>query len=88
MCRAAPWVRFDTALFQGCVVPPYYDPMVGKLIVYAGTREETIRKMQSALCELLIEGVPVNTDKQLEILSDPLFKSGAYHTDFMQRRES
>lgn len=83
-----PWVRFDTALFQGCVVPPYYDPMVGKLIVYAGTREETIRKMQSALCELLIEGVPVNTDKQLEILSDPLFKSGAYHTDFMQRRES
>ena len=40
-----PWVRFDTALYQGCEVPPYYDPMIGKMIVYAGTREETIRKM-------------------------------------------
>ncbi len=38
-----PWVRFDTALYQGCEVPPYYDPMIGKMIVYAGTREETIR---------------------------------------------
>ena len=41
-----PWVRFDTALYQGCEVPPYYDPMIGKMIVYAGTREETIRKME------------------------------------------
>ena len=82
-----PWVRFDSALFQGCTVPPYYDPMIGKLIVYAGTREETIRKMQSALCELLIKGVPVNIESQLDILSDPAFKAGTYHTDFMQKRE-
>lgn len=81
-----PWVRFDSALFQGCPVPPYYDPMIGKLIVHAGTREETIRKMQSALCELLIKGVPVNIEEQLDILDDPAFKAGAYHTDFMQKR--
>ena len=45
-----PWVRFDTALYQGYVIPPFYDSMVGKLIVYANTREEAIRKMQAALC--------------------------------------
>ncbi len=81
-----PWVRFDTALYQGGSVPPYYDPMVGKMIVHAGTREETIRKMESAMCELIIHGVPVNTETQLEILGDPAFKSGGYYTDFMAKR--
>lgn len=81
-----PWVRFDTALYQGCEVPPYYDPMIGKMIVYAGTREETIRKMESAMCELVIKGVPVNIESQLEILGDPAFRSGAYTTDFMKNR--
>src|SRR5699024_7500969 len=41
-----PWVRFDTALYQDYFVPPYYDSMIGKLIVYAKTREEAIRKLQ------------------------------------------
>lgn len=81
-----PWVRFDTALYQGCEVPPYYDPMIGKMIVYAGTREETIRKMESAMCELVIKGVPVNIESQLEILGDPAFRAGTYTTDFMKNR--
>ena len=81
-----PWVRFDTALYQGCEVPPYYDPMIGKMIVYAGTREETIRKMESAMCELVIKGVPVNIESQLEILGDPAFRTGTYTTDFMKNR--
>ena len=81
-----PWVRFDTALYQGCEVPPYYDPMIGKMIVYAGTREETIRKMESAMCELVIKGVPVNIESQLEILGDPAFRAGTYTTDFMTNR--
>ena len=81
-----PWVRFDTALYQGCEVPPYYDPMIGKMIVYAGTREETIRKMESAMCELVIKGVPVNIVSQLEILGDPAFRAGTYTTDFMKNR--
>lgn len=49
-----PWVRFDTFLYQGYDIPPYYDSMLGKMIVYSSTREEAIRKMQSALCELVI----------------------------------
>ena len=81
-----PWVRFDTALYQGCEVPPYYDPMIGKMIVYAGTREETIRKMESAMCELVIKGVPVNIESQLEIIGDPAFRAGTYTTDFMKNR--
>ena len=81
-----PWVRFDTALYQGCQIPPYYDSMIGKMVVSSNTREETIRKMESAMCELVIQGVPTNIDRQLDILNDPLFRSGNYHTDFIQKR--
>ncbi len=78
-----PWVRFDTALYQDYFVPPFYDSMMGKLIVYAKTREEAIRKMQAALCELVIEGVEHNSELQMDILSDEEFKSGRYYTNFM-----
>ena len=79
-----PWVRFDSALYQGYTVPPYYDSMVGKLIVHAPTREEAIRKMRSALGELVIEGISHNGELQLDILSDPEFCAGNYHTDLMR----
>ena len=60
-----PWVRFDTAIYQGYTIPPFYDSMIGKLIVYAKTRDEAIRKMKAALCELIIEGIEHNADFQL-----------------------
>ena len=81
-----PWVRFDTAVYQGYTVPPYYDSLIGKLIVYAREREEAIRKMKSALCELVTEGIETNADLQLEILSDPAFISREYTTDFLSGR--
>jgi len=81
-----PWVRFETALYQGYTVPPFYDSLIGKLIVHAKTREEAIRKMQAALCELVIEGVSHNAELQMDILSDEKFKSGDYHTDFLEKR--
>ena len=77
-----PRVRFDSALWTGCTVPPYYDSLLGKLIVHAATREEAIRKMHAALCELVIEGVPNNIDEQIEIISDERFRRGEYYTDF------
>ena len=80
-----PWVRFDTFLYQGYDIPPYYDSMLGKMIVYSSTREEAIRKMQSALCELVIGGTSNNIESQIEIIRDSRFKSGDYYTDFMQR---
>ncbi len=79
-----PWVRFDTCLYQGCDVTPYYDSMLGKLIVYSSTREEAIRKMQSALCELVVNGVDNNIETQIEIVRDRRFRAGDYYTDFMK----
>ncbi len=79
-----PWVRFDTFLYQGYDIPPYYDPMLGKMIVYSSTRGEAIRKMQSALCELIIDGPQNNIEEQIEIVRDERFKKGEYYTDFMK----
>ena len=81
------FVRFDTALYQDYVVPPYYDSMIGKLIVQARTRPEAIRKMKMALSELTIEGVDINRNILAEILSDEQFVTGEYTTDFMQEFE-
>ena len=71
-----PWVRFDTALYQDYKIPPYYDSMIGKLVVYAKTREEAIRKLQAALCELVIEGVKHNAQLHVSLLGDARFKLG------------
>lgn len=83
-----PWVRFDSAVYQDYTVPPFYDSLIGKLIVYAPTREEAIRKMRSALCELVIEGLCHNAEFQQEILSDNEFISGEYNTSFIEKRKS
>ena len=77
------FVRFDTAVFQDYLVPPYYDSMIGKLIVQARTRPEAIRKMKMALSELIIDGIDINRDILAEILSDEQFVSGEYTTDFI-----
>ena len=68
-----PWVRFDTAIYQDYMIPPYYDSMIGKLIVFARDRTEAIRKMQAALCELVIEGVCTNAELSGDILAEPAF---------------
>ena len=79
-----PFVRFDTCLVAGTEVTPYYDSLLGKLIVYAGTREETLRKMKAALCELVIDGVPNNIEEQLDLLSRREFMDGSYDLTFME----
>ena len=84
---SGPWVRFDTFLYQGYEVPPFYDSMLGKMIVFSSTREEAIRKMQSALCELVIGGLPNNIENQIDIIRYPVFQSGDYYTDFIKNRE-
>lgn len=83
-----PQVRFDTALYQGYAIPPFYDSMIGKLIVSAKTRQEAIRKMKAALCELVVEGVEHTGGFQMELLSHPQFLSGAYTTDILKERRS
>ena len=73
-----PAVRFDTCLIQGTAVSPYYDSLLGKLIVYAKNREEALRKLRAALCELVIDGIDTNLENQLKLLSDPRFADGSY----------
>lgn len=82
-----PSVRFDTALVAGSAVTPYYDPLVGKLVVHALTREEALRKMKAALCELVIGGIETNIEEQLSIVDDDRFTSGRYDLTFMGRRQ-
>jgi acetyl-CoA carboxylase biotin carboxylase subunit len=80
-----PFVRFDTYLMTGSKVTPYYDPLLGKLIVFASTREESLRKMKAALCELVIDGVPNNIEEQIEFISSDMFMSGDYDIDFISK---
>jgi len=81
-----PKVRFDTALYQDYFVPPFYDSMIGKLIVSAPSRGEAIRKMKAALCELVIEGIDTNVEFQAELLDEAEFKNGKYGTYFLNER--
>lgn len=81
------FVRFDTAIYQDYSVPPFYDSMIGKLIVQGRTRELAIRKMKMALSELSISGIKHNRDLMIEILSSPKFIDGTYTTDFMAKFE-
>ena len=79
-----PWVRFDTALYQGYRIPPYYDSMIGKLIVFAATRAEAMRKMQAALCEMVIEGVEHTGSLQSDLINEKAFIDGTYTTSFIE----
>lgn len=81
-----PSVRFDTHLIAGTVVSPYYDSLLGKLVVFAKTREETLRKMRASLCELVIDGIPTNIEEQLRIVEDDRFTTGNYDLTFMGNR--
>lgn len=78
-------VRIDTAIYPGYSIPPYYDSMIAKLIVWAKDRQEAIQKMQSALGEMVIEGVHTNIDYQYEILNHPDYLSGNVDVGFIQK---
>lgn len=78
-------IRVDSAIYHGYTIPPYYDSMIAKLIVWGETREDAIRKMQSALGELVIEGVDTNIDYQYEILHHPDYQKGQIHVGFIEQ---
>lgn len=79
-----PGVRFDTFIYQGYTVVPHYDSMIAKLIVHDTTRERAIRRLQRALDELVIEGVPTNLEQQKNILNTKQFKSGKFGTSLYE----
>lgn len=78
-------VRVDSAAYSGYVIPPYYDSMIGKIIVHAQTREKAIRRMQRAMDELVIQGVQTNIELHRRLLANPGFQSGDFNIHFLER---
>ena len=78
-----PGVRLDTFIEDGTDVPPHYDSLLGKLIVWDETRPEAIARALRALGELRLEGVPTTRELALDILRTEEFASGRYSTDFL-----
>ncbi|MBC7329100.1 acetyl-CoA carboxylase biotin carboxylase subunit [bacterium] len=79
-----PWVRVDTYLYEGYDIPPNYDALLAKLIVWGENREEAIKRMRRALDEFIIEGVNTNIEFHKEILSSPDFKEGRTYVGFVK----
>ena len=82
-----PGIRVDTAVYQGYEIPPYYDSMIGKLIVHGKNREEAIAKMTWALSEFIVDGVATNVDFQLKLIRRPEFLEGNYDNGFLNRTD-
>ena len=79
-------VRIDTHVYAGYEVPPYYDAMLAKLIVWGKTRSEAIARMMRCLAEFEIEGVKTNIAYQMKIISNAAFRSGDISTSFIPRQ--
>ena len=76
-------VRVDTHVYAGYQIPPFYDSMIAKLICRAQTREECITKMERALDEFIIEGVKTTIPFHKQLMKDERFRSGNFHTGFL-----
>nr|WP_317892501.1 acetyl-CoA carboxylase biotin carboxylase subunit [uncultured Sphingomonas sp.] len=77
-------VRVDSGLYAGYKVPPYYDSMIAKLIVYGRTREGCLLRLQRALDEFVIEGMKTTIPLHQALLDDPEFREGAYTIKWLE----
>lgn len=80
-------IRIDTDIYGGYQVPPYYDSMLAKLIVYGENRKEAIAKMRSALGEVIIEGIDTNIDYLFEIFGQEDYRAGDFNIEFLNTHE-
>src|SRR5437870_4840232 len=78
-------VRVDSGLYTGYRVPPYYDSMIGKLIVYGRTREECIMRLKRALEEFVVEGMKTTIPLHQKLIRDPDFLAGDYTIKWLER---
>ena len=80
-----PGVRVDTAIYAGYTVPPFYDSLIAKLLVWAPTREQGLRRGRRALEELRIEGVATTIPLHLRLLEDERVLAGDIHTGYLEQ---
>ena len=78
-------MRVDTHLEAGCDIPPYYDSLIAKLVVYGRTREECIARAKRALAEFHIEGVATTISFHLAAMDVPAYAQGEFCTDFVEK---
>ncbi len=81
-----PGVRVDTSMYEGAVIPPTYDSMIGKLITWGKDREEAIARMKRALAEFRIEGIKTTIGFHLQVMDNEVFRSGDINTSFIQQQ--
>jgi len=79
-------VRVDSHIYGGYTVPPYYDSMIGKLIVHAEDRDTAIKRMRVALSEMVIEGIKTNISLQRRIMDDTAFVAGGAGIDYLEKK--
>ena len=81
-----PGIRFDSHLYNGYYVPPYYDSMIGKLVAWGETRESAIARMKTALSEMVIEGILTNIPLQADIMRDAGFEAGGANIHYLEKK--
>jgi acetyl-CoA carboxylase biotin carboxylase subunit len=81
-----PGIRVDSHVYQGYMVPPYYDSMVGKVIAYGATRDQAIRRMRIALSEMVVEGIQTNIPLHQELLTDARFVRGGTSIHYLEQK--
>lgn len=78
-------VRMDSALYQGYSIPPYYDSLIGKLIVHGRDRDEALSRLSRALGELIVDGVDTTVPLFRDLLAEPDIQSGNYSIHWLER---
>ena len=78
-------VRVDSGLYAGYRVPPYYDSMVAKLIVYGSTRERCIMRLRRALEEFVVDGLKTTIPLHQALIEDPEFQAGEYTIKWLEQ---
>jgi len=81
-----PGIRVDSHIYNGYVVPPHYDSMIGKLIAHGDTRASAIARMTTALSEIVIGGIKTNIALHQEIMADPNFQRGGTNIHYLEKK--
>ena len=80
-----PWVRVDTGVYEGGEVPLHYDPLMAKLIVWGGSRDDAVSRMSRALAEFTVSGVKTTIPFHRAVMRHPDFLAGRLSTAFVER---